>query len=159
MTLFKKLREIESDISYVRANGLDLSKEYFGENEDCIECGYQEKLSIGTRSLFIKYLDSVAFGVESIGLSRNKRILEVLDDVKEIFGNHPFCHVIKGRIATIVKSELEKGGNVPPEYIDDYAYFEFRPWNDPHINYNTPRDIMMRGNEEDQKMIPPDWKP
>jgi hypothetical protein len=44
-------------------------------------------------------------------------------EVKNLFGDHQFHHVIERRLAELVKISIEKCVVVHPEYQDDYRFF------------------------------------
>lgn len=152
--LRKILKGINNLVSIIEREEIDISQEFPDEKGRAYEL--QDDLRLQTRSLSTEYYSIVTLQGRALGIKQNRKILNGLKRVKELFGDHPFHHVIDGRIAKIVKIELKKRGKIPPEYMDDYAYFKFHPWNSPYLNYNTPHDCIRCGTPE---YIPPDWKP
>ena len=117
-------------------------------------------MRINTRGLHKSYDTAVRENNSALGLIRNAEILTTLDEVLDLFGEHPFHHVIEGRIASIVQTELGIKNNLSittrvPEEFQKYATFEFHPWNNPHLHYRNIKDILKRGSLE---FIPPDYK-
>lgn len=64
-----------------------------------------------------------------------KEVLYLFKEVRDEFKEHPYHHVLDGRIASIVKRARDSNIKIPPEFIDDYYFFEFNPWNDPNKIY------------------------
>ncbi len=147
------LIEVESAIETAKKGDLDLSPCY--DNESFAGYILQEKLRLSTRSLFGDYL----FFCYNQKIS--DRVLKSLKKVRDLFGNHPFHHVMDGRLAESVKMAYKRNLKVPEE-LQNYKDFKINPWNNPHLNYNTPENIirsvknLFKGPEV-FSYIPPDW--
>jgi len=151
------VEDIEGVIQDARASGQDISAEYHGRESTP---GYQqqERLRLATRSLSISTTHMRDLTREfQAGEPEpdHHRVFYAFRDAHALFGSHPFRHVIEGRLAEAVQRALSHGLSVPAEFHDDYAHFEFQPWNNPRLNYNTPHDLA----EKKEEAIPPDWIP
>ncbi|MEK6871813.1 MAG: hypothetical protein AABX16_02825 [Nanoarchaeota archaeon] len=50
---------------------------------------------------------------------------------------------------------MKRQEKIPPEFIDDYLFFSFRPWNKPSLNYYSVVDLIKNNNFD---MIPPEFR-
>jgi hypothetical protein len=139
------LEEITKSIEHIKETGLDISLQISDESSDSYRL--QEELRVNTRSFYGTYLDLLGFGT-TVSIEDNRRIFDTFRQVKELFGSHPFNCVVDGRLASMVQGALEKNSPVPPEFQDDYRYFDFQPWNNPALNYGTIDDIISSGRRE-----------
>lgn len=162
MNLDTILNNIKKSVDETDIMDYDLSKEFSDDETSTEEYQLQERLRLDTQSLIIDYYTHITMSESAIGLYDNANILTTLEEVKNQFGSHPFKHVIEGRIAKIVQTELGlspefsqgfKKGEVPID-LQHYAEFKFEPWNDPHLNYNSVLDIIRQNRLE---CIPPDY--
>ena len=154
MGLYNLLRETESALKTARESGLDMSVEYL--NEDYAGYKFQEELRISTRTLGSFYM-----GLPYYDQEISDRTLNALKQVRDLFGKHPFHHVMDGRLAECVKKADNEGLKVPNE-LKDYKDFKINSWNNPHLNYNTPKDIIrcVKEGYKDPEVfseIPPEW--
>lgn len=149
------VRKLRLAIKHAEDSKEDISAEYHNREESE---GYeiQEQIRIISRSLSASYFSELAWTGDKIGSEYINETLQTLKQARDIFGNHPFHHVIDGRLAEIVQESLKRGLQIPPEFQDDYRYFEINPWNNPHLNYNTPHDCIEHKRFES---VPPDWEP
>ncbi|MDO8459760.1 MAG: hypothetical protein Q7S74_01495 [Nanoarchaeota archaeon] len=132
---------LKTTVEKARYSGLDLSLEYNDEKYNEEYC-LQEELRLASRSLCTSY--------EECGNS--EEVLNTLQEVRDLFGKHPFHHVIEGRIIHVVHETVSAGVVVPSQFRR-YETANIEPYQNPHLNYNTPRDIPKEHSEH----IPPDW--
>ena len=133
-------------LSIIKKHGLYLTGVY---EEDSIENMLQEKLRIDTKNLYIDIHNQI----RSLYRSELPDSLQVLAEVEETFGSHPFHHVIIGRQKGIVKIVSERGLPIPEEF-QKYCDAEIPPWQNPHINYRTLDDIP----QDRAECIPPEYR-
>ena len=134
--MFSPIITIESLIKTASLEHIDISRDYRSKiSNRCYQI--QSELIRQTRGLHFEYnLSSFHLAGET------QACLDTLKKAKETLHQHPFRYVIDGRIASIVQSALSRKEKVPPEFMDDYAYFEFLPWNNPHLNYYSVNDLL-----------------
>ncbi len=153
--LYESLTKTESVVKAARKSGLDMSVEY-PDSENSVGYKLQDELRLSTRSLNGFYISPFCHDQEI-----SDRVLNALKQVRDLFGNHPFHHVMDGRLASIVQEAIKNNLEIPDNFLD-YKDFVIKPWNTPSLNYNTPRDIAIavKGGyhpPEDLVDIPPDW--
>lgn len=153
--LYEHLMETEAIIKKARKSGLDMSVEY-PDNENSAGYKLQQELRILTMSLNVFYLSFSCCDQEI-----SDGILNALKQVRDLFGNHPFHHVMDGRLTKSVQRAYNEGLKIPKK-LQHYKDFKINPWNNPHLNYNTPKDIIRcvkKGSHGPEHLseIPPEW--
>jgi len=154
-----ELKDINDAIKEARESNVDLSIEYLDESLK----GYQlqQTIRLATRSLDLYYLSLIRsmdkpFELSFLRVTPYKNqledVLNTLHESLELFGKHPFHHVIEGRIAKIVQEANHRRLEIPDQF-ERYKNFEIKPYNSPSLNYNTPHDIPT----DKAHFIPPDW--
>lgn len=151
--LLKTLESFELAVSKARVSGEDISADYHKKTDTT---GYklQEDLRLGSQSLVFDYECMIDMCPSNV-MNYTRKILSLVGDAKSLFGNHPFHHVMEGRLARLVKISLRHHIPIPDEFRAFFDKFVPRPWNNPTWNYNTPRDALSQNRPE---AIPPDWK-
>lgn len=140
------LYKVRDYVKFVEENGIDLSKIYDHHISESKNFYVQDSIMRSTRMIFSMW--DLIYRVDT------KEILYLFKDIKDKFGNHPFHHILEGRIAGVVKMAYKEKIPVPPEFIDDYLYFQFALWNDPHLHYHTLEDLRTKKPEA----VPPEFR-
>ncbi len=146
------LEDIEERLGDAKESGEDLSADYHGKDGSP---GYlaQEQVRLQTRLLLDSFLSeySPEGGNRPVSDKITRGVLSCLETGRTLFGEHPFHHVMEGRLATVVQLALQQGGTVDEEFRQRYESFKIQAHNNPGLNYNTPRNLP-------KQFVPPDWK-
>lgn len=138
--------EIKDYLKFAEKNKIDLSKMYSPYNlEEYKNWGMQDSIMRLTRNMCSLW---------DLNRMDTKEILYLFKEVKDKLGNHPYHHILEGRIASVVQRAYKEKISISPEFIDDYLYFEFMPWNDPHLYYNTLENLKRKKPEA----VPPEFR-
>jgi len=155
------LRRTEESIQRAKESGADLTQEF--QDSERLNYSLQEAVRLETRGLsgvLVCELWAPMKWWTPEGTLRDDarefvhKALYALQEARDIFGSHPFHHVIEGRLISVVTAAVDAGVVVPPEF-NQYAHREIKPYENPGLNYRTPRDIPA----EHPEMVPPGWSP
>ena len=146
------LDDILNIVEDISKREIDVSLQISDENSDTYKM--QEQLRLSTHSFFSRYIGMIHWG-NCFSIDDNKRVFDAFKKARDLFADHPYHHVIEGRIARMVQVALEKNSPIPPELQDDYRFFKFFPWNDPNLNYGNIRDFALGSCFE---RIPPEYR-
>lgn len=122
--------------------------EITNESKDSLAQAYLILLSRSLNSVFMDRLS-----MDDIEQKDVENALNVLDDARHLFSNHPFSNVLYGRIVEVA-TEANKAGLRVPERYASYIDRKLETWQDPTLNYFSPNDV----GESRMRDLPPEWR-
>ncbi|MEK6914709.1 MAG: hypothetical protein AABW83_03600 [Nanoarchaeota archaeon] len=143
MDSIDRILEIRKCINIIEFYDIDLSKIYNPDSKiesDQISYELQGDFMFLTRSVWRRW--------NRFYESDTEDILYLFKDVRNKFGTHPYHHPLDGRIADIVQKAIKERIKVPPEFMDDYYYFDFKPWNDPKLKSISIEELKILSSKE-----------
>ena len=146
--VIEQKREIERIMDNADYLGINISGD-FGDGSDQEGHKLQRGLIRQVGSLYDEW------GIIKTNLFLVTSYIYPFDFVRQVLSNHPFSHVIRGKIASVIQDRIKRGGDVPPEFMDDYYFFDFKPWNNPGLQYDSLKTLRERYGVE---AIPPEFR-
>lgn len=154
---YLKIKEkILASLKQAKSNLYDLSKVYEeGSPEDLVQ------MDLRSDTHFLSaYLHHRVNWTKSDAADEIEDSLPLLADVRDIFGDHPFHHVIEGRLKDAIHLAARYHCGVPRR-LQQFVGAEIPPWQDPQINYRILDDIRHAALERGAgvlEYIPPEFR-
>lgn len=145
---------IQGAVDYVKTKGLRIDR-IFDKPHSCEDWAVQRELTSATRSLHSRLCAPGSLYSGAVDDSVLENVLNVLHETFQLFSNHPFSHVIYGRIVEI-STVASREGLMVPERFSAYAGISLETWQSPTLDYTSPSDFKDRDDAE--RFLPPEWR-
>lgn len=116
----------------------------------------QEQLRYSTMELFRKFNGMEIWNRADVDQGDLDDALPVMDDIRKLYGKHPYREVIFGRMVVMATSASKTGLKVPSKYRS-YVGRKLESWQEPTWNYSTPGDFG-HSPEKVAEGLAPEWR-
>lgn len=150
--------EVSELIEYIRG-ALDYSKEkhlkldgIYDNWEGCEAGRVQGEICLSTRSLDSRFCAMSVWNASDVQQKDLETALEVLEEARNMFNNHPFSQVLYGR-QVYIATEAKKAGLEMPARFASYSGRKLKSWQNPCLNYASPANV-----KKERDRLPPEWR-